>query len=61
MSKPKVNSTLVIAIQSGVIAVLITAAVAFIGGMHYANSKNDQMKAAVTQATAVAPAVEVKK
>ncbi len=52
MTKPNKNT--IETIKTVVIAVLITAIVAFIGGMVYANKQHDVVDAAVQAATPVA-------
>jgi cell division protein FtsN len=58
MNTPKINKRGVETVKTVVIAVLITAIIAFIGGMHFANQRNAEVKQAVSAAqTAVAPTV----
>jgi Mn2+/Fe2+ NRAMP family transporter len=47
MAKPKVNSSVVIAVQSTVIAVLVTAVIAFVGGIHYQKQHDAEVQSAV--------------
>jgi hypothetical protein len=48
-------------IKDILIAVLVAAVIAFIGGMHFANKHNAEMQNAVKQAQALAPVAEAKK
>ena len=60
---PKVNKQAVETAKTVIIAVLITAIVAFIGGMRYAEHQEARVTQAAKSTTAVvaAPATEVKK
>lgn len=49
MTKP--SKTTVETVKTVIIAVLVTAVVAFLGGMHYQNKINVQVKSAVVEAT----------
>lgn len=58
---PKVNKQAVETAKTVVIAVLITAIVAFIGGMRYAEHQEARVTKAASTTVVAAPAAEVKK
>ena len=53
MNTPKVKKGTVETIKTVLIAVLVTAVIAFIGGMHFSNQRNAELQSAVKQAVSV--------
>lgn len=56
MNTPKIKKGTIETVKTVTIAILVTAVIAFVGGMHFSNQRNAEMQKAVKQAQVQAEA-----
>jgi Mn2+/Fe2+ NRAMP family transporter len=54
MNTPKIKKGTIETVKTVIIAILVTAVIAFVGGMHFSNQRNAEMQGAVKAAQASA-------
>lgn len=60
MNTPKIKKGTIETVKTVIIAILVTAVIAFLGGMHFSNQRNAEMQRAV-KAAQVSAQAEAKK